>query len=50
MANIAYIRYKPSEATAQILGFSNVIIEEFQAAGFDVTLSLFQRSESLWYG
>lgn len=38
MANIAYIRYNPSKPTARILGFSNTIIGEFQADGFDVTL------------
>jgi len=38
MANIAYIKYRPSEVTARILGFSNTIIDEFQADGFDVTL------------
>jgi len=38
MANIAYIKYRPSEITARILGFSNTIINEFQADGFDVTL------------
>ena len=38
MANIAYIKYRPSKTTARILGFSNTIIEEFQADGFDVTL------------
>lgn len=38
MANIAYIKYRPSEMTARILGFSNTIIEEFQTDGFDVTL------------
>ena len=38
MSNIAYIKYRPSKATARILSFSNVIIDEFQADGFDVTL------------
>lgn len=38
MANIAYIKYQPQKTNARILRFSNSVIDEFQADGFDVTL------------
>lgn len=38
MAKIAYKKYQPQNSNARILRFSNSIIEEFQADGFDVTL------------
>lgn len=39
MAKIAYVKYRPSETTAHILGLSNVVIEDFRGDGFDsVTL------------
>lgn len=38
MAKIAYKKYQPQKTNARILRFSNSIIDEFQADGFDVTL------------
>ena len=38
MAKIAYKKYQPQKTNTRILRFSNSIIDEFQADGFDVTL------------